>query len=77
MASYRSELVDQVKNQLGLDMEITLRSDKETAFKPLPKRWVVERTFSWFENYRRLARDYEYIVSSSDICKSEPLHKEQ
>ena len=62
---YRGELVDQVKNQLGWDMEITLRSDKETEFKPLPKRWVVERTFSWFENFRRLAKDYEYTVSSS------------
>ncbi|KAA6318748.1 hypothetical protein EZS27_031279, partial [termite gut metagenome] len=33
--------------------------------KPLPKRWVVERTFSWFENFRRLAKDYEYTTSSS------------
>ncbi|KAA6306645.1 hypothetical protein EZS27_041691, partial [termite gut metagenome] len=43
----------------------TLRSDKSTDFKPLPKRWVVERTFSWFENFRRLTKDYEYTTSSS------------
>ena len=24
------------------------------GFKPIGKRWVVERTFSWFDNYRRL-----------------------
>lgn len=24
-----------------------------------PKRWIVERTFSWFNHYRRLAKDYE------------------
>jgi len=62
---YRGELGNDVKQLLGWDLEITLRSDKETGFKPLPKRWVVERTFSWLENFRRLAKDYEYTVSSS------------
>lgn len=56
---YRGELVDKVKDKLGYDMEITLRTDKSTLFKPLPKRWVVERSFSWLENFRRLAKDYE------------------
>ncbi|MDR1056824.1 MAG: transposase, partial [Prevotellaceae bacterium] len=46
-------------------MEISLRSDKSSGFKPLPKRWVVERTFSWLENSRWLAKDYEYKVSTS------------
>jgi transposase len=62
---YRDELVDKVKQQLGWDMEITLRSDKEADFKPLPKRWSIERTFSRLENFRRLAKDYDYTVSSS------------
>jgi putative transposase len=26
----------------------------------------VERTFSWLENFRRLAKDYEYMVSTSE-----------
>lgn len=29
-------------------------------FRALPKRWVVERTFGWLSNYRRLSRHYEY-----------------
>jgi len=62
---YRGELGDEVKQQFGWDMEITLRSDRETGFKPLPKRWVIERTFSWLQNFRRLAKDYEYTLSSS------------
>jgi putative transposase len=61
---YRGELADKVKASFGWDMEITLRTDKATQFIPLPKRWVVERTFSWFENFRRLAKDYEYSVKS-------------
>jgi putative transposase len=63
---YRGELVENVKKDFGWDMEITLRSDKSTGFKPLPKRWVVERTFSWLENFRRLAKDYEYKVATSE-----------
>jgi putative transposase len=63
---YRGELAEQVKKELGLDMEITLRSDRSTAFKPLPKRWVVERSFAWMSDFRRLAKDYEYSVESSE-----------
>lgn len=29
------------------------------GFQVLPKRWVVERTFGWLSNYRRLSRHYE------------------
>ena len=28
-------------------------------FEPLPRRWVVERTWSWLMNHRRLQIDYE------------------
>ena len=30
----------------------------------LPRRWVVERTFSWLLHSRRLARDYERLPST-------------
>jgi putative transposase len=61
----RGELTENVKNKFGWDMEITLRSDKATDFKALPKRLVVERTFAWLENFRRLVKDYEYKISAS------------
>ncbi len=32
---------------------------KQKQFILLPRRWVVERTFGWFNRFRRLARDYE------------------
>ncbi|MFI3294076.1 MAG: transposase, partial [Rikenellaceae bacterium] len=63
---YRGELVGNVKEQIGYDMEITLRSDKALEFKPLPKRWVIERSFSWFESFRRLAKDYERTCCASE-----------
>ena len=59
----------------GLELEIVQRSDagngsawvkeglpppeKQTGFKVLPKRWIVERTFGWFSLNRRLSKDYE------------------
>lgn len=35
-------------------------------FKPIHKRWVIERTFSWFDNDRRLCRNYELLMETSE-----------
>ena len=63
---YRGELVNNVKTKLGYEMKITLRSDKSTQFKPLPKRWVVERSFAWLESFRRLAKDFERTCCAAE-----------
>jgi putative transposase len=63
---YRGDLKDIVKRELKFKLKITLRSDKSKGFKPLPKRWVVERTFAWFESYRRLSREYEFRTRHSE-----------
>ena len=31
-----------------------------------PRRWVVERTFGWWGGFRRLSKDYEYELESSE-----------
>ena len=41
-------------------VEVVKRNDDVKGFQLLPKRWVVERTFSWLSNYRRLSKHYEY-----------------
>jgi len=32
----------------------------------LPKHWVVERTFSWLNNFRRLAKDFEILPATAE-----------
>ena len=49
-----------------LRLEIVRRSDHQAGFKVLPRRWVVERTFGWLHNFRRLSKDYEFRTDSSE-----------
>ena len=62
---YRGQLIDWVKDKCHCVLEIIKRNDDVRGFKVLPRRWVVERTFGWLTNYRRLARDYECDDKSS------------
>ena len=43
---------------------IVKRSDDMKGFVVLPRRWVVERTFSWFGRNRRLNKDYENLADT-------------
>lgn len=49
-----------------LEVEVVKRSDDVQGFKVLPRRWVVERTFAWLMQHRRLVRDYEKTESSAE-----------
>jgi putative transposase len=63
---YAGKLVDWVKSSLSWVLEIVKRSDAVHGFQVLPHRWIVERTFGWFNRYRRLSKDYEYLTESSE-----------
>jgi transposase len=36
------------------------------GFQVLPRRWVVERTFSWTDQNRRMSKDYEGLTATSE-----------
>lgn len=36
------------------------------GFRPLPRRWVIERSFSWIVRWRRLCRDHEGLPETSE-----------
>jgi putative transposase len=48
----------------GLRLEIVKRTDDIKGFVVLPRRSVVERTFSWFGRNRRLAKDYQNLAET-------------
>ena len=64
-AGYSGENFARVVGHLcGARVELIKRNDK--GFKVLPRRWVVERTFSWLVSSRRLSLDYELLPEVSE-----------
>jgi transposase len=61
---------DKLKDALaavdGPSIEIVRRPPGVTGFVIVARRWVVERTFSWLGRCRRLAKDWETSIASSD-----------
>ena len=47
-------------------LEIIKRNTELHHFEVLPKRWIVERTFAWLGRHRRLSKDYETLLNSSE-----------
>ena len=47
-----------------LRVGIVKRSDDMKGLVILPRRWVVERTFSWLGRNRRLAKGFENLAET-------------
>ena len=58
---YRGSFIFDVKNILNLDVDISQKI-YEQGFHVIPKRWVIERTFAWLGNSRRLSKDFELLT---------------
>ncbi|NKI44629.1 IS5 family transposase [Streptomyces physcomitrii] len=52
-------LVGWARHAENVEIVAVPRNADVKGFQVLPRRWVVERTFSWLGRCRRLARDYE------------------
>lgn len=59
------ELINWVRAFWNWTWAVVLRSDHQKGFKVLPRRWVVERTFAWMNQSRRLNKDYEKPTKNS------------
>lgn len=53
-----------VDSLLGAKVEVVKRQSQ--SFEVLPRRWVVERTFAWLYQQRRLVVDYEQLPEISE-----------
>lgn len=62
---YQGKVVDDVREETQLDIEVVKRSDDQRGFKVLPRRWVVERTNGWLGKFRILSKEYERTIESS------------
>ena len=53
-----------MRDILDVTVEVVKRSELH-RFKVMPKRWVVERSFSWLEKCRRLWKNCERKLATS------------
>ena len=65
---YRGDgLKEKVRTMLSCELEVVLRPDESPKkFNVIPLRWIVERSFAWLYNFRRIALDYEFHSESSE-----------
>ncbi|MGI0486587.1 transposase [Pantanalinema rosaneae CENA516] len=68
---YRGTLKTLISNafdteERSVEVEISQRPEGAQGFQLEPKRWIVERTWSWLENARALTRDYETLPENHE-----------
>ena len=64
---YSGQLVEWVQKAYGWTLEVVKRAKDAKGWVVLPRRWVIERTFGWLGRYRRLSRDYEGLLLTSEV----------
>lgn len=62
---YKAWLVDWIQRWTSFVLDIVKKPIDQVGFQVQPKRWIVERTLGWFNTYRRLSKDYERTILSS------------
>ena len=56
----------EVKADYGIELEVKQNEPGVKGFVAVAKRWVVERTFGWLVQSRRLVREYEKLAESTE-----------
>src|SRR5436305_4957997 len=75
-SQYRTEcLREEVFDYAPFRLHVVSRPADQAGWVKLPQRWVVERTIAWLGRSRRLSKDYEYLVESSEaMLKVSMIH---
>lgn len=60
------KLLDWVTEPFKFRLAVVLKPKEQAGFQVLPRRWVVERTFAWLDGQRRLSKDYERLIRTSE-----------
>jgi putative transposase len=64
--AYHVRLLEWVLLHCRFRLQLVLRHKGQRGFVVLSRRWVIERTFAWLTQYRRLAVDNERLPESSE-----------
>ena len=64
---YSGQLMEWVQKAYGWTLDVVKRPKDARGWVVLPRRWVIERTFGWLGRYRRLSRDYEGLLLTSEV----------
>jgi putative transposase len=64
--AYNGKVVEEASASTGVAVTMVKRSDDVKGFKVIPKRWLVERSLGWLNRQRRLSKDYERTIASSE-----------
>ena len=63
---YRGELIGIIKKRFGYVVQVVVSIYKQQGFKPIQKRWTVEKSFSWMDYNRKLCRNHELTFNSAE-----------
>ena len=61
---YNAQQTFEAVSANSLRLEIVRRNPNAVGFEVIKRRWIVERTFSWFGRNRRLAKDVENLAAT-------------
>lgn len=67
---YEGELREWLHDQFSIQLDIVTAQPGQVGFVVQPRRWVVERTFAWLGQFRRLSKDYE----RSPLCSEATIY---
>lgn len=62
---YRGSLTKLLPDILDMQLECVKSNLGNSGFCPIQGRWVVERTFSWLDSYRRISRNFEKYLRTA------------
>lgn len=63
---YRGQLLTWETDRFHFRLKVVLQPEEQKSIAVLPRRWVVECTFGWLNHNRRLSKDYERLVETSE-----------
>nr|VFK47823.1 MAG: putative transposase [Candidatus Kentron sp. TC]VFK61133.1 MAG: putative transposase [Candidatus Kentron sp. TC] len=63
---YTGQLLEWIVARFKFSLAVVPRPKQTRKFVLLPRRWVVERTFSWLNNCPRLSKSYERLTRTDE-----------